>query len=151
MATATTRTIKKSIDINASKERVWKVLLDDQYTRQWYNAFSEGSHAETDWQVGSEAKFIDNSGSGIVAKIVTNRPYEELSMTFTGLVDKGKAVYEGSEVEGFKDKFETYRLSERNGKTRLDISTEMSEEYYETMDKSWETALEHLKRLAENG
>jgi len=40
--------IKKSIEINAPKEKVWDVLLSDSYTGIWYLAFGEGVHAETD-------------------------------------------------------------------------------------------------------
>jgi hypothetical protein len=41
------RTIKKAIAINASRQKVWDVLLLDKYTRMWYSEFSEGSRVET--------------------------------------------------------------------------------------------------------
>ena len=150
MTTATFRTIKKSIDINAPKSRVWDVLTDDKYTRQWYSEFSPGTYADTDWKVGSDAKFLDHQQDGLIARIVTNKPAEELSMTFIGMSDKGKEVFYGPFVDAFKDKFETYKLREHNGITTLDISTEMSEDYYDEMSQRWESALQILKNLAEN-
>jgi len=36
--------IKKSIEVNSPKEKVWSVLLVDKFTRIWYSEFSEGSH-----------------------------------------------------------------------------------------------------------
>ena len=33
------KTIKKSIEIKASKEKVWEVLTEDKYTRIWYADF----------------------------------------------------------------------------------------------------------------
>ena len=42
------------IAINATPEKVWKVLWTDQTYREWTSAFSEGSHAKTDWKEGSK-------------------------------------------------------------------------------------------------
>lgn len=50
------KTIKKTIDIHASGEQVWKVLIEDQYNRKWFAEFGEGSHAVGDWN----QEFIDN-------------------------------------------------------------------------------------------
>ncbi|HRG37439.1 MAG TPA: hypothetical protein PK289_02810 [Bacteroidia bacterium] len=33
------KTIKKTIDINTSKENVWKVLTEDRYNRIWFAEF----------------------------------------------------------------------------------------------------------------
>ena len=41
-------TLNFSININAPKEKVRKVLWDDSSYREWTSAFSEGSYAETD-------------------------------------------------------------------------------------------------------
>jgi len=149
MTTATFKTIRKSIDINAPKEKVWQVLIEDNFTRQWYKEFSPGSYAETDWSVGSTAKFFDGKQDGLIARIVTNKRAEELSMTFIGMSDKGKEIFDGPFVDDFKGKFETYKLREHDGVTTLDISTEMSEDYYDEMDKAWDSALQIVKNLAE--
>ena len=150
MTTAIFKTIKGTVDINAPKSRVWEVLLEDKYTREWLGEFSPGSYAESDWTVGSEAKYFDGKRDGIIARIVTNEPAEELSMTFIGMLEKGNATYEGPMVEAFRDKYETYKLRENNGVTTLDISTEMGEEYYDDMLKQWNSALQIIKRLSEN-
>ena len=55
------KTIRHSIAINARKEKVWDVLFQDKYTCIWFSQFSEGAHAETDWSIGNEAVFIDDS------------------------------------------------------------------------------------------
>jgi hypothetical protein len=62
-----TRTIKKAIDVDPPPERVWDVLLDDATYRQWTAEFMAGSYAETDWQEGSIVRFLDPSGSGLLA------------------------------------------------------------------------------------
>lgn len=51
------RTIEKSIKINAPKEKVWEVLVNNDLNQTWYAVFSEGTFAETDWKIGSKVIF----------------------------------------------------------------------------------------------
>src|SRR5688572_18979517 len=106
--------IKKSIEVNAPKERVWDVLLKDEFTRIWYAAFSEGSHADTDWKVGSKAIFTDHSKNGLIAKITANKTHELISMEYQGVVFEGKEDYDSSVAKTYKGGIESYRLSGSN-------------------------------------
>ena len=139
----------KSITIDAPRERVWRVLLDKEYTDIWYNEFSEGSSAETDWKLGSKATFKDSSGSGLNAVIVEHKPLEVISMEFTGMLDKGKEITEGEYADQMKGKHETYRLSEKDGQTRIDVEIETDESWTDQLAEMWERALKRLKQLAE--
>ena len=143
------KTIKKSIDINAPKEKVWDVLLNDKYTRIWYAEFSEGSHAETDWKLGSKAVFTDGSGCGMVGRIVENKPAEVISVEYEGTIINGVEDYESEMSKAVKGTRETYKLSEKNGVTHLDISCEMGEEYFDMMSAAWDRALQKIKGFAE--
>jgi uncharacterized protein YndB with AHSA1/START domain len=143
------KTIKKSITVNAPKERVWEVLLDDAYTRQWYSEFKEGSHAETDWQEGSPAKFLDTDNCGMLGRIVQNRPYELIDIEYDGFIMHGKEDRESEGAVAAKGSHEIYRLSESDGATRLDIASDMGEDWYEGMSEAWDRALQRLKELAE--
>lgn len=49
------KTLEKTIDIHAPKEKVWDVLTEDKYTPEWYVAFSEGAHAIADWKLNRRA------------------------------------------------------------------------------------------------
>ncbi|HTF80598.1 MAG TPA: SRPBCC domain-containing protein [Cytophagales bacterium] len=141
--------IQKTIAINATKEQVWDILVQDQHTRAWYAAFSEGTHAVTDWSVGSTVKYIDGSNSGMIAKVVVNRPGEELSVEFQGEVIDGKEVYDSPGAQAIKGGKETYKLSVNEGTTVLYIESDMTEEYFDIMSKSWDKALQIIKELAE--
>ena len=58
--------INFSLDINAPKEKVWKVLWDaDTYTK-WTGVFAEGSQAVTDWEEGSKVLFTDGTLKGLI-------------------------------------------------------------------------------------
>jgi uncharacterized protein YndB with AHSA1/START domain len=143
------QTIKKTIDIQAPKEKVWAVLFNDEYTRIWYAEFSEGTYAQTDWQQGSKAVFRDKSGFGMVGTIVTNKQYEKLSIEFQGVFTDGKEDYESADAQQVKGARETYILAERDGATQVSIESDMAEEHFESMSASWERALQKVKELSE--
>jgi hypothetical protein len=143
------KTMKKSISIQASKEKVWDVLLNDKYTRIWYAEFSEGTHAETDWKEGSKVVFSDNTKSGLIGTIITNKANEMLSVEYHGVLENGKEEYGNAGAEAMKGFIETYRLSEKSGSTHLSIECDMGEDYFESMSASWEKALQKIKALAE--
>ena len=143
------RTIRKTITIKAPKELVWEAMLQDKYYQEWTAEFSEGSQVETDWELGSKAIFTDNTGNGIIARIVEKQPYKSIAVEFEGMVRQGKEDYESEEARQVKGSQESYLLTEENGSTRLDISSEMGEEYYEQMSQAWDRALQKLKHLAE--
>jgi len=146
-----TQKIEKSIVINASKENIWKVLTEDQYTRNWYAEFCEGSHAETDWQVGSKAIFKDASGSGMVTKITENKLHEKLSLEYLGVLINGVEDCDSEEENKYKGGVEAYHLTDENGHVPLSIESDMTVEYFESMSKSWDNAVNKIKELAENG
>ncbi len=143
------QTIKKSIEINAPKEKVWEVLLNDKFNRIWYAEFSEGSHAETDWKVGSKAVFTDNTEFGLVGKVIVNKAYEVISIEYQGVVIAGKEDYESDIASSVKGGRETYMLSEKENVTHLSIECDMSEELFESMSLLWDRALQKVKELSE--
>jgi uncharacterized protein YndB with AHSA1/START domain len=144
------KTIKKVVDIRASQETVWKVLTEDQYIRQWYTAFSEGARAETDWKVGSNVLFIDDSKTGLIGKITHNKPNELLSVAYMGMVFNGKEDYEHKESIAVKGGYETYTLQQKGNTTELTISGDMSDGLYNAMSALWDNALLKLKSVAEH-
>lgn len=143
------KTIKKSILIGASREKLWNVLTLDHYTSDWYSVFSPGSYALTDWKPGSKALFMDQSNNGMVAKVTESIPGKSLIVEYTGVVSDGKEDLDSAIAQQYKGGRETYRLTEENGATRLDISSDMEESMFDMMSGKWEKAFERLKELAE--
>lgn len=143
------KTIRKSIEIDAPKEKIWDVLIQDTYTRDWYAIFSPGSHAITDWQLGSKVIFTDDSGGGIIGRIIILDPCELLSIEYYGVLTDNKEDFESEEAQIFKGAHETYRLSSKELTILLNIEVDMSDEMFEMMSKSWDEALLKIKNLAE--
>jgi len=145
-----TQLIEKSIEINASKEKVWNVLVLDQYNLQWYHAFSEGTHAETDWKVGSKTVFTDHSNDGMIGRVIENKPGESLVIEYEGVIMKGVEDYDSDVAQKVKGGRESYILTHSNGTTSLYISCDMDPEYFDMMSGQWDIALEKIKELSEN-
>ncbi|WP_207420905.1 SRPBCC family protein [Desertivirga brevis] len=145
----TVESIKKTLDLKAPKEKVWEVLTKDEYTRQWYSEFSEGSYAMSEWKEGDKITFLDKSGSGIIGVISTLKPYEKIEFSYNGVLNKGTEDFESEEAVAVKGFRETYWLEEKNGETTLYVESEMNEEYVQMMGDSWDKALKVLKDLAE--
>jgi len=142
--------IKKSILINAPKEKVWDVLFTDRYTRIWYASFGEGSHAVTDWQLGSKAIFTDCSNNGLIGEVVENKKNEKLSVEYTGILQADREDYESELAKQVRGGRETYHISEGDGVTYLQIESDMAPEYFDDMSKAWVAALEKVKALSES-
>ena len=143
------KTINKTINVYAPKEKVWEVLINDEYNVQWYAVFSEGTHADTDWEVGSKAIFTDGNGNGIVGKIILNDPFEALAIEYEGVIRSEGEDYESHLEKDIKGSLEVYKLTVADGVTQLDIACDMGEEYYFQMSEEWDKALHKIKQIAE--
>jgi len=143
------KSIKGNMTINAHKEKVWDVLIDDKFTKIWYAEFGEGTHAITDWKVGSKVQFRDKSGSGLVGKIISNQPGELLSIEYYGLLDKGVEDLDSEGAKQVKGGREIYKLTEEDGVTTLQTEADMAEDFFEMMSDAWERALQKIKELSE--
>lgn len=136
--------------IHAPKETVWKALWGDDSYRQWTSAFCEGSYAVTDnWKPGTEVKFLDPAGSGMVSKVLENRPNEFMSFTHLGELNKGVEDRTSEKVKSWAGAKEEYTLTEKDGLTELRVDTDMADEYVDMFEKMWPKAMENIKRIAE--
>ena len=142
-------TIRKSIGIGASKEKVWQVLFDEKYLPIWYAEFSLGARVEGTWRVGSKVVFTDISGGGLVGKVVVNRPCTKLSVEYLGLMVTGEEDYESENARAVRGGHELYRLEEQEGTVLLSVETDMPQEFFNSMALAWEKALQKIRYLAE--
>ena len=143
--------LKFSTTLKAPKEKVWKVLWDDATYREWTTAFSEGSYAETDnWKEGSEVKFLDPKGSGMISRVAANRPMEFMSFEHLGEIREGVEDRESERIKAWAGAKENYLLTETNGITKLDVEMDVNEEYKNMFMEMWPKALEKVKTLSEN-
>ena len=134
-----------SIEISATKEKVWEAVWKDENYRNWTSVFQEGSFAESDWKEGSEIKFLspgNNGMYGIIEKLVPNEKmyFKHLGEITNG--EKQEAIY-GEEA------IERYDLKEEDGKTNLTATMNAPEEYIIYFSRVFPSALEKIKGIAE--
>lgn len=146
-----------SIVINASKEKVWKTMLDKDTYEKWTEVFMPGSSYVGDWAEGSKILFFapDETGemSGMISQIKENRQYDFISMESIGIVVSGKEDTSSQEAKKWAGSFENYTFKDLNGKTEVmvDLTTDMDmdRDMLEMAKKTWPKALNILKKLAE--
>ena len=142
-----------STNINAPREKVWEVLWNDDTYRKWTSAFMEGSYAETDnWKEGTKVLFLAPGGSGMVSTVARNKKNEFMSFKHLGEVKDGVEDTESEKVKQWAGATENYRLTDENGKTKLDVDLDVDNtngDFKNYFIKTFPIALEKVKELAE--
>lgn len=138
-----------SITIDAPREKVWDVLWNDKTYRQWTAPFSEGSYAETDWQQGSNVRFLGTDGNGMVSTIRKRTDNEYMFIEHLGMVKDGVEDIESEAIQPWKGAEENYTLSTMDGKTELTVETDIAEECLDEFQAIWPQALQQVKELSE--
>lgn len=135
------------IEMNATKERVWSILWEDQSFRDWANIIDEGTFLKGDMVEGQEIEFQSSvNGYGVtslIEKLVTNE-----FVLFRHHADTKESGQQEREKE-WTGGTESYKLSEKNGVTTLTIKTEVPVELVELFNDRLPKALERIKLLAE--
>ncbi len=140
------------VAIDATRERVWQVMLADETYRHWTAAFSEGSYYVGDWSAGSRILFLapdpaTGREGGMVARIADSRLHEYVSIQHLGTIEDGEEHLDSS----WTNAFENYALEEDDGATRLTVSlTHVPDEYTGMMGDLWPKALQVLKDICEH-
>ncbi|WP_297338100.1 SRPBCC domain-containing protein [Algoriphagus sp.] len=141
------------IEIQAPVSQVTPQMLDKATYPIWTAPFSPGSYYEGSWEKGSQIYFLtqDENGekSGMVSKILEHIPDHYISIEHLGMIDKGKEITSGPEIETFQGVTENYTFTSKNGKTVLQVDIESVGEYKDHFNAMWPKALEKLKEICE--
>jgi hypothetical protein len=143
-------TLKFSIQVNASREKVWDALWNKEHYEKWTAAFSEGSHAVSDWKEGSKILFLDGEGQGMFSIIDKKIPSRQMSFKHLGVVIKGVEQPADEKTKDWSGAKENYYLSDRNGGTELKVEMDTVEEHAQYFRDVFPKALEIVKQAAEN-
>ncbi|WP_309612655.1 SRPBCC domain-containing protein [Flavobacterium sp.] len=140
-----------SIDINAPKEKVWYSLWDEENYENWTSAFSEGSHAISDWNEGSKIYFLGSGGGGgMSSKINIKEPFNIMSFKHMTEIKDFKELPITKETESWSGSEERYDLSENNGITTVTVTIDVVEKFANYFSETFPKALQKLKEIAES-
>lgn len=142
--------INHTIEINAPREKVWQILWDDATYRKWTSAFHEGSYAISDWKEGSSIHFLDPEGSGMYSVIERLVEPEYMGFKHLGVLHEGKELPQTPETEKWSGGEEIYTLTEGDGVTTLNVTSDAPDEFVEMFNASFEKGLAIVKELSEN-
>ena len=134
-----------TIDIDAPRRRVWAVLWDDATYREWTGVFAEGSHAVSDWQQGSQIRFLGPNGDGMLAMIDVKVPEERMVFRHVAEVKDGQE----QPSPAWAGALETYTLSVNGDGTTLLVELDAEEEHADSFREAFPKALARVKALAE--
>jgi len=135
-----------SIEINASKERVWATLWEYVSFRDWANIIDEGTYMKGEMKEGNEIQFISSAnGYGVTSLIEKLTPNEFVLFRHSANTKENGQKEREKEWTGGK---KSYSLSEKNEVTTLLVKTDVPEELEETFQVRIPKAQERIKTLA---
>ncbi len=144
------KTLNFSVKINASKEKVWDILWNDNNYPKWTSVFAEGSKAVTDWQEGSSILFTDGSDCGMYSRIEKKVPNKQMTFKHLGMVKDGVEQPVDDASKSWSGSIENYLLEEQNGITEVKASVDVTEEHLDYFQKTFPKALDKVKELSEH-
>jgi hypothetical protein len=137
-----------TVRIDAPKEKVWKVLWDEDTYHKWTSVFSDQLKMVTDWKEGSEVWFLSGDGQGVYSIITRNIPNEYISFEHHGLLNENKKREEDKPGTWTGAK-ENYILKNRDGVTELTVEMDITENYENIFQLIFPQALARVKALSE--
>ncbi len=67
-----------SIEIHATKEKIWDTLWQDETLREWTGIIDPGTHMVGDLKEGNKVQFISANGYGVTSLVEKLTPGEFL-------------------------------------------------------------------------
>jgi uncharacterized protein YndB with AHSA1/START domain len=141
------------IVINSSAEIVYKTMLGKKTYSEWTSEFNPTSHFEGSWEKGSKIVFLgtdmEGKTGGMVSTIKENIQNRFLSIEHLGIIENGKEITSGPEVEGWAGMLENYTFAQAGRKTLLSVDIDSNQEFKSYFSETWPKALKKLKSICE--
>jgi len=145
--------LQYKIDINAPAAKVTELMLGKDTYKLWTAEFEPTSDFEGSWGKGDKIYFtgIDEEGKkgGMVSEIAEHIPHRFVSIRHYGILDDGKEITEGEQVEKWAGGFENYTYEEKDGVTTVTVDLDTTPDFIAYFDKTYPKALNRLKELCE--
>jgi hypothetical protein len=135
-----------SIDIHATKERVWDTLWQDETFREWADIIDPGTHMVGDLKVGNEIQYISGNGYGVTSLVEKLNEGEYLLLRHSADTKEDGKLEREKQWTGGK---ESYSLKEKDGITTLTLASDVPLELEEYFKNTYPKVLEKIKVLAE--
>lgn len=138
-----------SIEINASKEKVWEALWDKEKYSIWTTPFCEGSYYTGELEPDGDIQFLAPDGSGMYSSIMYLKENEKIIFSHIGNVKDGEEQPIDEETQKWTGSLEMYTLTEKDGVTTVLAEVDINEKHKQYMSEKFPLALAELKRISE--
>ncbi len=137
-----------TIDIHATKEKVWDTLWQDATLREWAGLIDPGTYMTGELKEGNEVQFISaENGYGVTSLVEKVVPGEFLLLRHQAdTQDSGEQEREKQWTGGK----ESYTLEEKDGVTTLTAAFDVPPELEAYFKDAYPKALAKVKALAES-
>lgn len=141
------------VSINAPASKVYRLMLEEKTYKAWTAEFNPTSSYKGSWDKGSKILFVgtdaDGKTGGMVSRIQEHVPNQFVSIEHLGMIQDGKEITSGPEVDAWSGATENYTYQEKNGKTLLLIDLDSNEELKAYFSETYPKALNKLKEICE--
>lgn len=143
--------LEYKIEIAASRDKVWKTMLDKETYREWTNVSWPGSTYIGKWEKGAKIRFVDEKDTGgTVAEIVELRKAEYMKANHVAIATpNGGEDTTSPEAKGWIGTTEEYTFNEKNGKTEVIATITTNPDWEKMFNDGWPPALQKLKEISE--
>jgi uncharacterized protein YndB with AHSA1/START domain len=135
-----------SIEINASKEKVWATLWQDRTFRDWAGIIDPGTYLVGELIAGNQVQFISGNGYGVTSLVEKLIPGEFLLLRHQADTQENGTQERDKQWTGGA---ESYSLVEKDGVTTLTVTFGVPPELEEYFKTTYPKALQRVKVLAE--
>lgn len=140
--------IKNTLLIDASLERVWELITDPDYIKQWY---AYGG-AEVELHIGGEISFKWDEHGKFYGLVKELEQYKHFSFQFVPMIPNVKPTKGNSTYVEFKLNVKGTKVElnfSESGYTKIDLHDKENEAQWQMSKRAWNKALTILKDLAE--
>lgn len=134
------------VEINATKEKVWNTLWQDETFREWAGIIDPGTYMMGEMEKGNKIQFISANGYGVTSLVEELTPNEFLLLRHQSDTQNSGTRERKKEWTGGR---ESYKLTEKNGVTTLAIVFDVPPKLEKYFMDTYPKALGRIKRLAE--
>lgn len=134
------------IKINASKEKVWQTLWQDETLRKWASIIDPGTYMVGELKEGATVQFNSAEGYGVTSMVTELAPGEFVLFKHQADTQDGGKTNRDNQWTGGK---ESYKLTQNNGVTTLMMQFDVPPELEKIMGARYPLALELIKELSE--
>lgn len=135
-----------TIEIHASRQKVWDTLWQDETLRQWAGIIDPGTYMVGDLKEGNEVQFISGNGYGVTSLVEKLTPGEFVLLKHSADTQGNGKQERTKEWTGGE---ESYTLTEKDGVTTLNVAFDVPPEMEDYFKTNYPKALERVKLLAE--